>query len=110
MPHVQIDTNRNATTERLIGERSRIVLFKGLNMEDSNHLNVPAVSEITFSSDDLEALRRVEILGQRALPASPYCRPFTLTTLHQVSEKDAFKTFCPIRWAGDLWPSSLHQL
>jgi hypothetical protein len=37
-------------------------------MEDINNINVPAVSEISFSSDDLEVLRRVEILGQPALP------------------------------------------
>jgi hypothetical protein len=38
-------------------------------MEDPNNINLPAVSEISFSSDDLEALRRVEILGQPVLPA-----------------------------------------
>jgi hypothetical protein len=54
---------------RLIGERSHIVPSKALNMEDPNNINLPAVSEISFSSDDLEVLRRVEILGQPALPA-----------------------------------------
>jgi hypothetical protein len=43
--------------------------MKALNMENPNNINVPAASGISFSFDDLEVLRRVEILGQPALPA-----------------------------------------
>lgn len=52
----------------------------------------------TSISSELEALRRVEILGNQHFLLSPYCRTFTLKNLRTFDEERSYKAFCFIRW------------